>query len=321
MAQWFQLYEMNDGIVNLVVRTFASTFPVVEIWEADRGDIIMLGSDRPWRSDPEVYQRVFGMEKPRRQLALIGLTSPQMILARQFASQRTGFAIPGPGPIQTDNFPILEYQAPKAFYLAKRARNLFQFDERTWQADLAPPEKSAVLSALDNESLRSVFSEFSSANPDLQTFVTLRYEGMLPADYEPIGGGQSLACVFGLNNVHGLKPPVAAATNEVVRQLFEAELALTAEPARQLQALAQIQKVLAATRPGEPRALWSAAYYASLATKASLRRGESQQAKNFLERGLQLEPDSELLQYLARVLEREGILPPQQTTVAAATTR
>jgi predicted membrane-bound spermidine synthase len=322
MAQWFQLYEMNDGIVNLVIRTFASVFPVVEIWEADRGDIIMLGSDRPWKSDPEVYQRVFGMDVPRRQLASVGLTSPQMILARQFASQRTGFAIPGPGPIQTDEFPILEYQAPKAFYLARRARNLFQFDERTWQADLAPAEKNAALSALDDSSLKSIFGDFSSANPDLQTYVKLRYDGMLPADYEPIGGGQSLSCVFGHTDGHAMRPPSGAATNNIARQLFEAEIALAADPARQSQALEQIQKVLAATQPGDSRsAAWSAAYYASLATKASLRRGETQQARKILQRGLELDPDSELLQYLERVLERGGIIQLQPTTVAEAALR
>ena len=31
MAQWFHVYEMHDGIVSLVLRTFSSVFPFVEI--------------------------------------------------------------------------------------------------------------------------------------------------------------------------------------------------------------------------------------------------------------------------------------------------
>ena len=258
-------------------------FSVVEIWEVNGGDLIILGSDRPWKSDPEVYQQVFAMDGPRRQLATLGLTSPRMILARQFASQRTGFAVAGPGPIQTDDFPVLEYAAPKAFFINHRARLLFQFDERTWQADLAPPEKSAALATLDDSNLKSIFGgDYSSANPDLQAFVKLRYEGTMPANYEPVGAGQSLSCVFAVPNAHAIKAPVAAATNEVVRQLFEAERALAGDPARQAEGLNQIQKILASAKPGDPQlAAWSTAYYANLATKASLRRGETQQAEKF----------------------------------------
>ena len=62
MAQWFHVYEMNDDIVEMVVRTFGSVFPVMEIWEPNAGDIIMLGSDRPWQSDCALYQRTFALE-------------------------------------------------------------------------------------------------------------------------------------------------------------------------------------------------------------------------------------------------------------------
>ena len=48
MAQWFHVYEMHDGIVELVLRTFHSVFPHVEIWDSCSGDIILLGSFEPW---------------------------------------------------------------------------------------------------------------------------------------------------------------------------------------------------------------------------------------------------------------------------------
>src|SRR6185295_4286067 len=61
VAQWFHMYEMHDGIVGLVIRTFSSVFPFVEIWDAGPGDIVMVGSLQPWKSGPELFQRGFSL--------------------------------------------------------------------------------------------------------------------------------------------------------------------------------------------------------------------------------------------------------------------
>ncbi len=314
MAQWFHIYEMNDGIVEMVVRTFGTVFPAMEIWESGSGDIIMLGSDQPWQSDAELFQHAIALEGPGKDLEAIHLTTPGMILARQFASQRTASAIIGPGPIQTDDFPILEYEAPRAFYLGRTARGLFRFDERTWAVDLASGEKNSLLAALSDASLKTIFGgDCPSVNPELQAFVDLRCQGKLGPLLETIGGGPTMPCIFSGTNRTILKPPPASATNEVARQLFDAEVALQSEPGKQTQALEQIWKILETTQVYRPsQAGWSAAFYASLGVKTSLRTGDPQQAKQFLVRGLQLEPDSEVLRYLGRILVRNGILQPQE---------
>jgi predicted membrane-bound spermidine synthase len=319
MVQWFHVYEMSDGIVEMVMRTFGTVFPVVEIWDANDGDLILLGSKQPWKSDRAVYQRIFALEQPRRGLEKIGLTTPAAILARQFASQRTAFAMTGAGPIQMDDFPVLEYTAPQAFYIGRTARRLHRFDERTWQMGVASPEKNSRLAGLSEASLKAIFGgEFKSVNPELQSYISLLYEGRLAANSESVGGGLTLPCVFGGQSRAVLKPPPAAATNLVARQLFEAEVALQSD-ATQAQALGQIENILDSTQTyREPQAGWSATYYAGLAVKASLRRGEAQRAKKILLRGLQLEPDSEVDQYLARILVREGTLQPEEISAASA---
>lgn len=166
MAQWFHVYEMNDGIVALVLRTFGSVFPCVEVWDTASGDIVMLGSMKPWRTGPEVFRHGFQIEGVRSDLASIGIRSSEALLARQLASQQTASTIAGKGPIQSDLFPVLEYAAPKAFYLDHRARMLAAFDERTrWT--LAPAEKRETLQGLAPEELRAVFAEFSTVNHEL----------------------------------------------------------------------------------------------------------------------------------------------------------
>ena len=47
MTQWFHVYEMHDGIVQLVFHTFATVFPHVELWDPGTGDLILLGSQKP----------------------------------------------------------------------------------------------------------------------------------------------------------------------------------------------------------------------------------------------------------------------------------
>jgi hypothetical protein len=98
---------------------------------------------------------------------MIDIHSPESLLARQVASQRTGFAIAGDGPIQSDLFPILEYAAPRAFFMGSGTRMLDGFDERTRQELLAPSEKNAALRSLSISEAQYVFSDFSTINGEL----------------------------------------------------------------------------------------------------------------------------------------------------------
>jgi hypothetical protein len=167
VAQWFHVYEVNDDIVRLVLRTFNSVFPYVEVWDTGIGDIVILGSKQPWPTGPEIFRQGFGIDRVRTDMWMIDIQSPEALLARQLASQRTGFAIAGDGPLQSDLFPILEYAAPEAFFMGNRSSVLWRFDERTWQQLLAPPEKNAVLAALPQANTQLVFSDFSTINGDM----------------------------------------------------------------------------------------------------------------------------------------------------------
>jgi hypothetical protein len=95
-------------------------------------------------------------------------------MARQLASQRTAAAIPGPGPIQSDLFPLLEYIAPRAFFRSEFTRVLEPFDERTYQQLLAPLEKRNLLGSLRTEDVQMVFEKFLSVNRNLYNAATGR---------------------------------------------------------------------------------------------------------------------------------------------------
>jgi spermidine synthase len=314
-TQWFHIYAMDDATLNLVLRTFASVFPNLEVWELGDMDVILLGSTQPWKTGPEVYERAFQMDEPRRELAYIGLPTPESVLARQFASQRTAFAIPGAGGIQSDDHPLLEYDAPRAFYMYQRRPGLQQFqeyDERTWQVGLAPPAKNKVLAGLSPADLVSIFGPgVISGNPQLQSLLENRFRGQSGS---LTFGNRVMPCVFQDPNARlVVYQPPSGATNLMIRQLYIADVIFKTDPTREREAIQSVESILNSVREYKPRdADWSAAYYADLAVKASLRLGNAAQAKAILLRGLQLEPASEQLAYLSRILIHEGILQPAE---------
>lgn len=178
IAQWFHVYEMQDDIVELVLRTFSSVFPFVEVWDCGSGDIVMLGSLQPWRTGSDVFRQGFQNDRVRTDMWVIDIQSPEALWARQLASQRTGAAIAGNGPIQSDLNPILEYAAPRAFYIGAESQVLDRFDERTHQQLLAPADKRAILGSLPTVSVQLVLGGFLTVNNELLPTLFGKPEGL-----------------------------------------------------------------------------------------------------------------------------------------------
>ena len=76
-------------------------------------------------------------------------------------------SIAGDGPMQGDLFPILEYAAPRAFFMGTGTRMLEGYDERTRRMLLAPTEKNAVLHSLPPMDAQHIFTDFSTINGEL----------------------------------------------------------------------------------------------------------------------------------------------------------
>ena len=303
MAQWFHLYEMHDGIVNLVLRTFGTVFPHLEVWDTGSGDVVLLGAKEPWPCTLETLQTVFDRAEPRRDLQALGILSPAALLARQLASQQTAFAIADDGPIQSDLFPILEYEAPRAFYIGKNSTMLFRFDERTWQHQLAPKEKSFALAGLSDELLKRLFSSYTTANTDLLSHLTWRIRN---AEMGNPGGARdplSSPCVFAPVNLPVAAPKVPANISDQIKQLLLAENWIVSRSDKRKEGVEVIASLLRAPEPGSD---WSRAHYGAVAIKASIAEGDMQEAKQVLALAIESEPQDVQLRYLSRLISRVG---------------
>lgn len=308
VAQWFHLYDMHDGIVFMVLRTFGTVFPHLEIWDTGTGDIVMLGSKTPWSSTPAVWKKGFERDRPRQNFTAIGIHSLQQLAARQFASQRTAFAIAGEGPIQTDLFPVLEYEAPRAFYLGITSRALARYDERTHQRDMAPPERMAALRSLNTEQIRQTFSAYWTINHELQNYLLwrLRHE-KIPDATEPLEL-RVIPCAFRPSDPAAYPPASASKSPETAAKLSSVMNLLEGPSARRIEGVNLIESMLRDRKPTDD---WSAGRYAVLAARTSLGTGDITRTRSLLKLGLQWDPANGELQYFARILEREQPRAPK----------
>ncbi len=310
MAQWFHIYEMSDGIVGLVLRTFAGVFPYVEIWDTNSGDIIFLGSHQSWEMNPGSFRKVFARELPRKDLEMIGLKTPETIWARQVASQRTGFAIVGRGPMQSDAFPVLEYEAPKAFYVGGRSLLLANFDERTWQLPFAAAEKLSTLAALSDDMLKPMFIKHSTSNKDLVDYLNRRFANAT-GDNPPEKLDNTFSpCIFRPANRLFRPIDFPHEANEAGKRFLQARTLLLSNRDQWPEGIRMVATILR-DPPGtaaKPPPEWPLALYAAMAAKASLSLGDVQQARELLLLGLKQDPQLDQLQHLARIMVREKLI-------------
>ena len=178
--------------------------------------------------------------------------------------------------------------------------------------NVAPLEKEQALKKLDVADLKGIFGGiFGSCDYNLQSFLQNRFEGQIGS---LTFGDLIMPCVFQATNAATIVYAArSAATNPISRQLYYSDAVLQTKPKEWPEAVQNIKRILDGLKSYNPQDMdWSPAYYAGLAVEASLRTGNPAQAKAILLRGLQLEPDSEQLAYLSRILIREGILQPAE---------
>jgi spermidine synthase len=88
------------------MRTFLSVFPDATLWYHGH---LMVGTKRPLVLDPAAFARQLQDEQTRAALARVGLTSFAALLAMYRAGPDELRAYVGPGPILTDDRPLVEY--------------------------------------------------------------------------------------------------------------------------------------------------------------------------------------------------------------------
>lgn len=301
-CQWFHIYEMSDDLVALILRTVRSVFPAMEIWETRSGDLILVGSKKRWTTSTLVFQEAFQRPQVRQDLARIGIMSPEIVLVRQLASQDTAHFIPGDGRLHSDFEPILDYEAPKAFYEGVPAYALFVFDERTLQMSFAPEEKRATLVKLSDKQLGEAFRLYGTANGPLYHYLRWRGEvlSVLSRNAEVYEPGPYVDLIFRQPESYPAGRTIPEGASETEGALMRAE-ALCFQEADWRKGVEAIENILSRgfANGSEDRP----SFFAAVAAKACYRHGEISRALALVERGMAIEPHDVQLHYMKRLLE------------------
>lgn len=305
MAQWFHIYEMSDDVVELVLRTFNSVFPVMEIWETRNGDLILLGGKQPWKSSPQTFSEAFERPGVKKDMDAIDLSSPAAVFARQVCSQNTAFAVAGEGLVQTDAHPVLEYEAPKAFYRGIAAYRLFHWDERTSQAALASQEKREALSKLTDKELLEIFGFYGSANVPLIEYVAWRNSARGSRQHAIYTEKPFMDIIFRLPETFPAEPQIPGNTPGIIAHFLKAE-ALLYQTSTRMEGATQLEQLLQSLNQQEsnqPHASLKIGSYAAKAARAHYMNGDPQRALACVELGLKKEPSDPQLQFLKRLFQ------------------
>jgi SAM-dependent methyltransferase len=116
-AQWFHVYESNEQVVELILRTYASVFPHVSVWFAEGPDLLLLGFDRPERAlDVRALEARFRLPDFAAGFARLEIESFPQLLAHELIPLGTLHAEPLEGPLQTLRRPVLSDWAARAFF-------------------------------------------------------------------------------------------------------------------------------------------------------------------------------------------------------------
>jgi spermidine synthase len=266
MGQYLPLYEMSLEDYLIIVRSFVEVFPNTALFFTGF-DTILIGFKGDVELNADVLRKNFHIPEVEASLADIGFTNPEMILGMFVAdlSKNPGFA--GSGPLNTDEFPIIEYSTPKS---ALR----YTTDEN--QAALLAnftPIPDAWLVGLDDETINRLKQEHEAVRLMLEASVQ-RARGDTESAFKLLA--QALE----------ISPDNPVVRNEMVAMLTVSAQALRKageldEAAQQFQTAAQL----------DPDDFWSLYYLVEL----GMRSGQQEYARQVLEHAIALYPDSPMM--------------------------
>ena len=104
MLQW--IGHRDAAHYKLIMRTFLDVFPDATLWS---GGTLMVGGTGPLRISQAAIAARFQLPETRLALARIGIESLDDVLRRYTAGPEEMRAFAGPGPLLTDDRPLLEF--------------------------------------------------------------------------------------------------------------------------------------------------------------------------------------------------------------------
>lgn len=111
-CQWITTQYDADEYA-LLVRTFQDVFPYTSIWHADFTTVV-IGTQSPPRVTLEMLRKKIAHPAVAESLAAVGIDDAEALVSLLLAGPDATRALCGPGPLNTDDRPRIEYRGPRA---------------------------------------------------------------------------------------------------------------------------------------------------------------------------------------------------------------
>ncbi len=131
MVQWIQAYETSDDLMRTMIRTVLTVFPYVYVFES-LPDYIVVASREPLSPDYSAMKNRMKLSAVKKDMNRISIDSVAAVLGRQILAPNAARIMVGEtGDINSDDYPVLEFQAPEAQYLDQQGNVFFNADQRS----------------------------------------------------------------------------------------------------------------------------------------------------------------------------------------------
>ncbi|MFC2140052.1 fused MFS/spermidine synthase, partial [Bacteroidota bacterium] len=130
MVQWYHLYESQDEVVQLVLGTFQSVFPNSQVWNGVANDIIIVGYKNEYKPDFDFLTEKLNRPELKNEMSKIGIDNLFTLLSCQSLSDEGIYILSDPYRLNSELHPLLEFIAPKSFYISQTSTLVYQYDEK-----------------------------------------------------------------------------------------------------------------------------------------------------------------------------------------------
>jgi len=116
LAQWYHIYGVDRGSVKALLKAVSNVFPHYTLWYASGGDLVIVSSNKPLHLDYKKQARFFDSPAVKADLERIGIGSVEELMSYILMSSNETQKLLTHQQANTDDHPIVEFNAPKYIY-------------------------------------------------------------------------------------------------------------------------------------------------------------------------------------------------------------
>lgn len=179
MCQWVPMYEMSRHDFLTIIRSFVHIYPDSALFFTGL-DVVMLGFNNKVHLDIRDVRAKFSIPSVSNSLADVGFTSPEAIMGMYVSDMGRAEKLTGPGPLNSDTLPIIEFSTPKSavHFTAEQNQQVLLDNFTPLPAALLANSDTNSITAMNNEhdALRLALeaSILRNAGRSDDSFVTLK---------------------------------------------------------------------------------------------------------------------------------------------------